>query len=530
MTTPSGPATGAGAAPPHLSAAELNDLVDGLLPGEQRQRAEAHLAGCADCRVEYEALRDVVAIARHARTLVQAPADVWVLVAASTVHERLVRRHVLRSMRGTFAVLALIVALASATAAALVTRAATRRGEPSRVARLLDQLPRPGRPLPALPATPQLGNLKGRLLGGAGGGARPEHGPSSTLAASVDSIIGAVGGPAASVSVAVIRERDTVVAARGLASVATGFAARPATVYAIGAIGNEYMAAAVMRLVERRALSLDDPIARMVPEVPAAWRSVTVRHLLAHTSGVPDYTELAEVSSAGADWWGAGPRDAVAAAVRRPLHFAPGSEWRYSATNYALLALAIEWATGEPWMQHVRGAVVEPLGLRETWPCVSVPRERLAVGHAVRRGVHEPVDLPIPEAPGTGGALCATALDVARWHALVGAGRVVSDESLARMTTPVTLPDGRTRPYGHGFAVEEVAGRRAIGRAGEGVGIDGVDGFVGDALRVPEESLTVVVLGNADATRAREIARDVARAALAQVPVPGSPPTRPRPE
>ena len=121
MTTSPGP--DARGVRQHLSAEVLNDLVDGRLVGEERTRGEAHLATCVACRAEYDALREVVALGRTASSGMAVPPDVWVAVAAATVHERVVRRHILRSMRGVLAVMALAIAVASAIVSSLVTRA-----------------------------------------------------------------------------------------------------------------------------------------------------------------------------------------------------------------------------------------------------------------------------------------------------------------------------------------------------------------------------------------------------------------------
>ena len=139
----------------HLDDATLNDLADGRLRAADRAAADTHLTGCAECRVELEAVRQVIALgrtdeARAAAPLltVEPPPELWPVVAATTMHERLVRRHVLRSMRGGLLVggLALVAASSAATVGVmrLIERGAALRasGPPS-----LPSLPR----LPPLP-------------------------------------------------------------------------------------------------------------------------------------------------------------------------------------------------------------------------------------------------------------------------------------------------------------------------------------------------------------------------------------------
>jgi anti-sigma factor RsiW len=97
----------------HLTGETLNDLLDSRLTPEARARAESHLAGCAQCRAEHEALGHVIALGHHARSLSQAPPELWLTVAATTIHERLIRRHVLRSIRGPLALIGAALVLAS---------------------------------------------------------------------------------------------------------------------------------------------------------------------------------------------------------------------------------------------------------------------------------------------------------------------------------------------------------------------------------------------------------------------------------
>ena len=158
-------------------------------------------------------------------------------------------------------------------------------------------------------------------------------------------------------SVAVLRG-DSIVLARGYgyANVEHHVPATDSTVYEVGSVSKQFTAAATVMLAEQGRLELDDPITRYLPEGSAVWPSVTIRHLLTHTAGIPedtmlnwrrDYTESELVRSAAA----------------QPLDFEPGERESYSSTGYALLGLIIHRVAGVFWGDFVRDHIFRPLGM-----------------------------------------------------------------------------------------------------------------------------------------------------------------------
>jgi len=148
----------------HLDEATLNDMADDRLSAAQRPVADAHLAGCAVCRAALDSVRQVIALGRtdEARAAapsltVEPPPDLWTIVAATTVHERLVRRQVLRSMRGGLAVAALVIVAASSATTMAVMRLAERGAE------LRTNGPPSLPSLPPLPSLPRPGSRRGAV-------------------------------------------------------------------------------------------------------------------------------------------------------------------------------------------------------------------------------------------------------------------------------------------------------------------------------------------------------------------------------
>jgi CubicO group peptidase (beta-lactamase class C family) len=157
-----------------------------------------------------------------------------------------------------------------------------------------------------------------------------------------------------------IVSKGEVIAAKGYgdANVELGVPVTPKTMFQSGSVGKQFTAVAVMLQVEEGKLALDDSITKYFPNAPASWRPITVRHLLTHTSGIPDYTEgLTAGSSQGIDLRRDYTEDELSrAAYGLPLEFEPGSRWSYSNTGYLLLGVIIHRVSARFYGEVLRSA------------------------------------------------------------------------------------------------------------------------------------------------------------------------------
>lgn len=289
----------------------------------------------------------------------------------------------------------------------------------------------------------------------------------------------------------------------GFADLEQGTAATPETVYDLGSIGKSFTATAVMILVERGRIGLDDKIRRHLPDLPAAWDDVRVRNLLNHTSGIPDYT-----SAPGLDWKrDYTPDELIALAAARPPHFDPGQRWRYVNTNYLLLDRIVEAVSGQTWDAFLAGEVFAPLGMaatRRQTQDVVLHRAAPYDGDSKTRTFRNTGYMsPTLFVNGSGGLL-STVLDLARWDAALYGDRIVKQSTLRQMWQRTTLPDGTVKNYGFGHDVEEFQGRPWIGHSGA---LPGYETHIG---RFVDDKLTVILLTNRIGTGARELAGLVA--------------------
>ena len=291
----------------------------------------------------------------------------------------------------------------------------------------------------------------------------------------------------------VVMRGDDVVLARGygLESVERADSVSPETVFELGSISKQLTAALVLKLAEEGRLSVDDPVARRLPDFTHLPPGLTIRHLLTHTSGMREVFAQPELGAALGKP-GTTAEEFEALARRTPADFAPGARWSYSNVNYLMLTLIAERVTGQRLADALGARFFRPLALSSMRQCASRPGD--ARGEA--RGHLRMAQGLVPHPPenfhlfaGAGG-FCGSALDVARWTRALATGRVVGRSSYARMTEPARLADGRTADYGMGMALVSPDGARRLGHGGYG------GGFSAQAAYYPDAELTVVLMLN----------------------------------
>jgi D-alanyl-D-alanine carboxypeptidase len=362
---------------------------------------------------------------------------------------------------------------------------------------------------------------------------RPPARPAAPSAAVLEEVAGVVAAaleaqqvPGASL---VVMRGDDVVLARGfgLESVERSDAVAPTTTFELGSISKQLTAALVLKLDEDGRLSLDDPVARHLPDFTRLPPGLTVRHLLTHTSGMREISAQPELRAVlGRP--GASAEEFETLARRSPSDFAPGSRWSYSNVNYVLLALIAERVAGERLEPALRARFFRPLALSSLRQCPPHPGD----ARGAARGHTRPAGTFVPHPPenfhlfaGAGG-YCGNAVDLARWTRALATGKVVSARSYGQMTSPARLTDGRTADYGMAMVLVSPDGPRRLGHGGYG------GGFSAQLAYYPAAELTVVVLLNRFAFPEyieRRIARrllGLSPAATRDVPLPAD--ERPR--
>ena len=303
------------------------------------------------------------------------------------------------------------------------------------------------------------------------------------------------------VSLAVIKNGEIVIArGYGLANIEHQVAVKPETIFQSGSMGKQFTATAVMMLVEEGKLSLDDKITKFFPDGPEAWRNITVRHLLTHTSGMGDYPDDFDLRR---DY----TEDEMVQRIKTiPLAFQPGEKWSYSNLAYVMLGVLIHKVSGKFYGDFLQERVFKPLGMttaRVISEADIVPNR--AAGYRIIKGELKNQDWVSPTLNTTAdGALYLTVYDMAKWDAALYTEKLLSRSSLEQMWTAVKLNDGKTFPYGFGWGLGEVRGHHIIEHGGAW------QGFKSQISRYVDDKLTVVVFANQARANPAKIAHGVA--------------------
>ncbi len=267
----------------------------------------------------------------------------------------------------------------------------------------------------------------------------------------------------------------------------------PATLFEIASFSKQITAAAAVRLAEQKKLTLDDPIADHLPGVPKSCRSITLRHLLQHTSGIPGTNSQGHGDSLTAvlpTFLDGGPRHE------------PGSHWEYWNQGYALASEVIARAAGTSFVEYCRRELFRKAGMKSTgFTGDAAPRgATVAVGRARSGPPRSAFDHPYGDSYGFQyrgmGGVVTNVWDLWRWDRALD-GKLLNTKSLAELFRP-GLED-----YALGWVVRPERGRLVQSHGGA------VRGFVCEGRRYPEHDACVFVLSNDDADPVRVVATAV---------------------
>lgn len=268
------------------------------------------------------------------------------------------------------------------------------------------------------------------------------------------------------------------------------------TKFRLASVTKQFTAVSVLLLSERGLIDVDAPVKTYLPDAPATWDAVTVKDLLAHTSGIPNFTSFEDYAALATQ------PTTVTALIGRfrdlPLDFTPGEQFAYSNSGYVLLTAIIEKVSGQTYAEFVAANLFQPLGMADTGydTHAAILPQRASGYTPTDDGVvnADYTDMTVPQ--GAGG-LYSTTRDLLKWEQGLFGAKVLKAESLARLTTP-NLND-----YALGLQVRTIDGRRVISHSG---GIQGFNTFLGyDA----DARTTVVVLGNLNGSAPDKIGADL---------------------
>jgi CubicO group peptidase (beta-lactamase class C family) len=317
------------------------------------------------------------------------------------------------------------------------------------------------------------------------------------------------------IALAVLRDgKISLLKSYGFANVEHRVPVKPETVFQSGSIGKQFTAGAVMILIEEGKISLDDKITEYFADVPDAWKNITVRHLLTHTSGLGDYPQEVDLRR---DY----TEDEYFALIKKaPLSFTAGAQWDYSNAAYFTLGALVRKVTGKFYGDFLREKIFKPLDMRAARIISEadiVPHR--AAGYRLENGALKNQEWVSPSTNTTAdGSLYLTIIDLAKWDAALYREKPLKQSTLAQMWTPVKLNDGTAKPYGFGWHTESVKGRRLVYHGGAW---QGFKSFIG---RFPDDKLTIIFFANLWDAKELKLARGLAAIFYPESALPAEPP------
>ena len=313
-------------------------------------------------------------------------------------------------------------------------------------------------------------------------------------------------GPGA--SVIVIKEGRTLLRkGYGMADMELGVKVEPDMVFRLGSITKQFTAVSILMLAEQGKLSLSDDVTKFFPDFPTKGRTITVEHLLTHTSGIKSYTSIPA-------WLSMWRKDMTVAELidlfkNEPADFEPGVQWSYNNSGYILLGAIIEKLSGMTYEQFLQKNIFDPLGMKHTFYGSAtrlIPR-RVPGYTLTKDGLHNAEYLSMTQ-PYAAGSLLSNVDDMALWDAALYTDKLVKQPSLQRAWTPYVLKDGTPTGYGFGWSKFQYEGRTLIEHGG------GIHGFSTIGIRAPEEHVYVVILTNRDYQTPDDVGLRVAALAI----------------
>jgi CubicO group peptidase (beta-lactamase class C family) len=321
------------------------------------------------------------------------------------------------------------------------------------------------------------------------------------------------------VAVMVIREGKPIFAKGfGLADLQHKTPCTTNTNFRLASVTKQFTAMAVMMLVEKKKLMLDERLTDFFPEFPEAGKQISVRHLLTHTSGLLDYEDLIPPGTTIPVL----DQDVLRLLLKQnKTYFQPGTQYRYSNSGYALLALIVEARSGQKFARFLKENIFEPLKMTNTLAYAEgygaianrafgyTPKNiSLSPSDGERAGVRgstfECTDQSLTSSVLGDGGVYSSLADLFRWDQALYKSKLVSEPMLRVAFSPATPTDKSGRGYGFGWYIGEYRGLKEIWHSGETIG------FRTRIARFPERKFTVIILANRADAKLEDLPHQIA--------------------
>ena len=275
----------------------------------------------------------------------------------------------------------------------------------------------------------------------------------------------------------------------GMANLELNIPMQPDMVFRIGSITKQFTAVAILQLMEQGKLSLQDDITKFIPDYPTQAYTITIEHLLTHTSGIKSYTRISGYfKNVRMDMK---PEEVIDLFKNQPMEFAPGTKWNYNNSGFFLLGYIIEKITGKTYAEYIQENFFTPLGM--TCSCYGSDTKIIknrASGYQQGNDGPENSDYCSMTQPYSAGSIMSTVEDLFKWHQAVHSYKLVKKETIDKAFTEYKLANGDGTGYGYGWFLSQLQGSPTIEHGG------GIFGYLTSSIYLPEEDVFVALFSN----------------------------------
>lgn len=292
----------------------------------------------------------------------------------------------------------------------------------------------------------------------------------------------------------------------GMANLENNVALTPEHVFEIGSITKQFTAVSILMLAEQGKLSLEDPITKYIETYPTHGYTITIHHLLTHTSGIKSYTSMERWTKLWRN--DMTPLEMIDLFKGEPMDFAPGTEYLYNNSAYFILGYIIEKASGVSYPDFVEKNIFTPLGMKNSYyGSKSKIIKNRALGYQKADGYKNAEYLSLTQ-PYAAGSIMSTVDDLLLWNTAVHANKLVKKETLQKAFTNYKLNNGKPINYGYGWGINDINGSATLEHSG------GIFGYTTNAIYLPKEDVFVAVFSNCDCNAPGEVSTRMAALAI----------------
>ena len=277
-------------------------------------------------------------------------------------------------------------------------------------------------------------------------------------------------------------------------------------VFQIGSMTKQFTAVSILILESQGKLKVSDPVSKYIPDYPSG-NSITIHHLLTHTSGIKDFTKMKSISEIAQKEMT--PKMMVDFFKNEPVDFKPGEKFDYNNSGYVLLGYIIELVSGEKYEDFIRENIFEKAGMNNSFYATDrkIIRNRAYGYHQKSDGYVNKTVINF-SVPFASGSLMSTVEDMLKWQNAINKNLILDEEHTKKAFTKYKLNDGKEFTYGYGWHLKDIDGIPTREHGGS------IFGFKSMGVYIPAKDIYVIGLSNCDCHSPTQITKDIAKLVL----------------